>query len=216
MKQKSLLVASTIAEVSGLVGTVAPYKVTPINDNWNVLITGVGMVPTVFHLSQALHEEKYLRIMNIGLAGAINRNLLLEEVVNVIDDEFAFWGSEDNDDYLSVFDLNLQKVDESPFTNRKLIPLATDFSIATYKKVHGLTVQTVTGSSNSLLKLNKYYAADIESMEGAAVFYVANQFGIPALQLRAISNYVEPRNRKSWRMKEALSALFDAVRNLIA
>ena len=154
--------------------------------------------------------------MNIGLAGAINRNLLLEEVVNVIDDEIAFWGSEDNDDYLSVFDLNLQKVDESPFTNRKLIPLATDFSIATYKKVHGLTVQTVTGSSNSLLKLNKYYAADIESMEGAAVFYVANQFGIPALQLRAISNYVEPRNRKSWRMKEALSALFDAVRNLIA
>ena len=139
----------------------------------------------------------------------------MEEVVNVIDDEFAFWGSEDHDDYLSVFDLNLQMADETPFTNKKLIPLPTDFSIATYKKVHGLTVQTVTGSSTSLLKLNKYYEADIESMEGAAVFYVANQFGISALQLRAISNFVEPRNRESWKIKEALTVLIDAVRPLI-
>ncbi len=216
MKQKSLLVASTIAEVSGLCSPFDLYKVTPLNENWNVLVTGVGMVQTVFHLSQALQKDEYLRIMNIGLAGAINRNLLLEEVVNVIDDEFAFWGSEDNDDYLSVFDLNLHTADETPFTNRKLVPLPTDFSIATYKKVHGLTVQTVTGSSNSLLKLNKYYTADIESMEGAAVFYVANQFGIPALQLRAISNYVEPRNRESWKIKEALTGLIDAVRPLIA
>jgi len=215
MKQKSLLVASTIAEVSGLYSPIDPYKVTPLNENWNVLVTGVGMVQTVFHLSQALQKEKYLRILNIGLAGAINRNLLLEEVVNVIDDEFAFWGSEDHDDYLSVFDLNLQMADEPPFANKKLIPLPTDFSIATCKKVHGLTVQTVTGSSTSLLKLNKYYEADIESMEGAAVFYVANQFGISALQLRAISNFVEPRNRESWKIKEALTVLIDAVRPLI-
>jgi hypothetical protein len=33
-----------------------------------VLVTGVGMVQTVFHLSQALQKEKYLRILNIGLA----------------------------------------------------------------------------------------------------------------------------------------------------
>ena len=77
-------------------------------------------------------------------------------------------------------------------------------------------MQTVTGSEASLKLLQKTYNADSESMEGAAVFYVANQFKIPALQIRAISNYVEPRNRDNWKIKEALDALTSVVKPLIS
>jgi futalosine hydrolase len=44
-------------------------------------------------------------------------------------------------------------------------------------------------------------------MEGAAVFYVAMKMNIPCIQIRSISNYVERRNRESWKIKEALESL---------
>ncbi|MFM7016265.1 MAG: futalosine hydrolase, partial [Bacteroidota bacterium] len=104
---------------------------------------------------------------------------------------------------------------EYPFKNRKLQPKESLFSLDNLKKVTGLTVQTVTGSLNSLSQLSAYYSCDIESMEGAAVFYVANQLNIPALQIRAISNYVEPRNRGNWKVQDALLSLSHVVKQLL-
>ena len=216
MKPMNLLVAATSAEIIDICGTIVPFQVTKINENWEVLVAGVGMVSTVFHLTNALNSNKYSQIVNVGLAGAINRELYLGQVVNVVSDEFAFWGAEDNWTFLSVFDLHLQNENEPPFQNKKLVPSQSEFKLDNLQKVKGLTVQTVTGSEASLELLQKTYNADSESMEGAAVFYVANQFKIPALQIRAISNYVEPRNRDNWKIKEALDALTSVVKPLIS
>ncbi|MFN5346339.1 MAG: futalosine hydrolase [Bacteroidota bacterium] len=215
MSTKNLLVAATSAEINGICGHIEPYAVTTINNNWDVIVTGVGMVATVFHLTNALHKNTYSQIINVGLAGAINRDLSLGHVVNVVSDEFAFWGSENRGAFLSVFDLNLQSENEKPFQNKIITPEQTNFSLDLIQKVNGLTVQTVTGSATSFDLLLKTYKADVESMEGAAVFYVANQFDIPAVQIRAISNYVEPRNRDNWKIEEALDALNHAVLPLI-
>jgi futalosine hydrolase len=215
MSTKNLLVAATSAEINGICGHIEPYAVTTINNNWDVIVTGVGMVATVFNLTNALHKNTYSQIINVGLAGAINRDLSLGHVVNVVSDEFAFWGSENRGAFLSVFDLNLQSENEKPFQNKIITPEQTNFSLDLIQKVNGLTVQTVTGSATSFDLLLKTYKADVESMEGAAVFYVANQFDIPAVQIRAISNYVEPRNRDNWKIEEALDALNHAVLPLI-
>jgi futalosine hydrolase len=215
MSTKNLLVAATSAEINGICGHIEPYSVTTINNNWDVIVTGVGMVATVFHLTNALHKNTYSQIINVGLTGAINRGLSLGQVVNVVSDEFAFWGAENKGEFLSVFDLNLQSENERPFENKIITPLQTNFNLEDIQKINGLTVQTVTGSATSIDLLLKTYKADVESMEGAAVFYVANQFEIPAAQIRAISNYVEPRNRDNWKIKEALDALNHAVLPLI-
>jgi len=215
MSTKNLLVAATSAEIKGICGHIEPYVVTTINNNWDVIITGVGMVATVFHLTNALHKNSYSQIINVGLAGAINRDLSLGQVVNVVSDEFAFWGSENKGAFLSVFDLNLQSENEKPFENKIITPEQTKFNLEDIQMVNGLTVQTVTGTALSVDLLLKYYNADVESMEGAAVFYVANQFNISAAQIRGISNYVEPRNRDNWKIKEALDALNHAVLPLI-
>ena len=215
MSTKNLLVAATSAEINGICGHIEPYSVTTINNHWDVIVTGVGMVATVFHLTNALHKNTYSQIINVGLAGAINRDLSLVQVVNVVSDEFAFWGAENKGEFLSVFDLNLQSENERPFENKVIAPLQTNINLEGIQKVNGLTVQTVTGSATSIDLLLKTYKAEVESMEGAAVFYVANQFEIPAAQIRAISNYVEPRNRDNWKFKEALDALNHAVSPLI-
>jgi futalosine hydrolase len=44
-------------------------------------------------------------------------------------------------------------------------------------------------------------------MEGAALHYVCLQMNRPFLQIRAISNYVTPRNRAAWKIGEAVMAL---------
>jgi futalosine hydrolase len=47
----------------------------------------------------------------------------------------------------------------------------------------------------------------IESMEGAAFFYACRQAGVPCMQIRAVSNYVEKRNRDNWQIGLAVKNL---------
>lgn len=215
MKPKNLMVAATSAEIKDICGQIQPYQLTEINADWSVFVTGVGIVPTVFHLTKVLSGNNFQFVLNVGIAGAINRTLSLGETVNVISDEFAFWGSENHDDFLSVFNSGLQNSNEYPFSRGKILPLKSNFELSSIKAVSGLTVQTVTGSAKSIDLLNQHYCADVESMEGAAVFYVASQFNIPAVQIRSISNYVEPRNRENWKMHEALTALSYIVKPML-
>jgi futalosine hydrolase len=215
MKPKNLLVAATSAEIMEICGPIEPYQLTDINQNWSVLVTGIGIIPTVFHLTKVLSTNNFQFVLNVGIAGAINRKLSIGQNVNIISEELAFWGSEDNDDFLSVFKTGLQNSNEYPFSNGKILPLKSDFDLPLIEKVSGLTVQTVTGSLKSIDLLHQHYHADVESMEGAAVFYVANQFNIPVAQIRSISNYVEPRNRDNWKIQEALKALSSVVKPIL-
>jgi futalosine hydrolase len=215
MKPKNLLVAATSAEIINCCGPIKPYQLTEINENWDAIVTGVGIVPTVFNLTRVLTNTNFRSVLNVGLAGAINNQLSLGETVNVISDEFAFWGAEDKDNFLSVFNLGLQDADEYPFLKGIIVPRIGNLNLLSMKKVSGITVQTVTGAEPSIELLRKHYQVDVESMEGAAVFYVANQFNIPAVQIRAISNYVEPRNKDNWKIKEALTALSVVIRPML-
>jgi futalosine hydrolase len=44
-------------------------------------------------------------------------------------------------------------------------------------------------------------------MEGAAFFYACRKEGVPGLQIRAVSNYVEKRNRDAWQIGLAVKNL---------
>ncbi|NYE42233.1 futalosine hydrolase [Streptomyces fulvorobeus] len=74
-----------------------------------------------------------------------------------------------------------------------------------------LTVSTVTGSAaRAEALLAAHPGAVAEAMEGAGVAEAAERFGVPVLELRAVSNAVGPRDRAAWRIGEALSALTGA------
>jgi futalosine hydrolase len=44
-------------------------------------------------------------------------------------------------------------------------------------------------------------------MEGAVVLYVCNWLGVTCFQIRAISNFVEPRDSSQWNIPLALEKL---------
>lgn len=75
-----------------------------------------------------------------------------------------------------------------------------------------LTVSTVTGTAERARELaERHPGAAAEGMEGFGVAEAAAAFGVPVLELRAVSNPVGPRDRAAWRIGEALDALAAAV-----
>ena len=81
---------------------------------------------------------------------------------------------------------------------------------------HGITVNKVHGNVNSINAMRKRLLQNntlcfTESMEGAAVAYVAAKQNIAAIQLRGISNMVEPRNRNNWNIQLALQNLNEVL-----
>jgi len=80
-----------------------------------------------------------------------------------------------------------------------------------------LTLATVTGTAETAARLvARFPAAAAEAMEGYGVGSAAAQAGLPFAELRTISNPVGPRDRASWRLDAALTALTTAATALTA
>ena len=49
--------------------------------------------------------------------------------------------------------------------------------------------------------------ADVEAMEGYAVLSTALSYGVPAIEVRVVSNEIEEPDRARWRIAEAVEEL---------
>jgi futalosine hydrolase len=175
-----------------------------------VSITGIGMMRTAFALAEAINSFRPHFALQAGVAGAFNRDLKLGSLVIIQAEVLGDLGVEDHNIYRDMFDIELTPVNEQPFANKKLINSFQDFPLRlNLPFVSSLTVNTVSGSSVTIRKREEKYGCDIESMEGAAFHYACLMKKVPFLQVRSISNYVEPRDRSKWKMKEAIRHLND-------
>lgn len=180
----------------------------------DVLISGIGTTCTTFHLTNVLKDIQYQAVINIGIAGSLTHELKIGDVVNVISEEFADLGIEKEDEFLTLFETGFIDLDEFPFEHGML--KATDSNgIFGLRKVKGITTNKSLGSKSSIADINGKFNAQVESMEGAAVLYVCNWLGIPCYQIRAISNYVEPRDSEHWNIPLALENLKNSVLNVL-
>jgi nucleoside phosphorylase len=57
---------------------------------------------------------------------------------------------------------------------------------------------------------------EVEAMEGFAVLRAAKLAGVPAVEVRAVSNEIDEPNRGRWRFDEALAALDAALPKLLS
>jgi futalosine hydrolase len=198
---KILLVAATRAELSILI----EYFDLPDGDflqskNFDLLITGVGMTATAFALGQKL-SNTYNLVLNLGIAGSFDNAIPLGTLLNINSDEFAELGAEDNDHFLTIEELGFGKGSYNAVNN-----LLSDH-LNSLKKVKGITVNRVHGTETSIEEIVRRLDPTTESMEGAAVLYCCEQLAIPCLQIRSISNYVEPRNKENWKIGLAINNL---------
>ena len=214
-----LLVIPTLAEASPLI-QMAGFEVTQIpglyhtqDGEFDLLLSGVGIVPTIFSLTRHLAHHSYCRVIHAGIAGSYALSLQPVEIVQVTRDTFADVGIDHGGVFRWVFHENLWNPDEKPFNNG-WIEVAEDPSLH-LDAVSGITVDWVTGSPDRKARLVDKFNPQTESMEGAAVFYVCKMEGIPVIQLRAISNFVGNRDRFSWKKEEAIEVLTNEIRKIL-
>lgn len=204
---KTLIVAATKAELAFFYQHFnLPEGDFIVHKNFDLLITGVGMVATAFSLGKYLSASKYKLIVNVGIAGCFDRKIALGSTFNITEDTFAELGAENGNEFLSIVDLGFG---ENHFRARNKIKLGLP-------QATGVTVNCVTGSEHSIENLVKRLNPTTESMEGAAVFYACKTENIDCLQIRTISNYVEPRNKENWKIGLAIKNLNDWLINFIA
>ena len=173
------------------------------------LITGVGMVATAYHTGKVLNET-YDGAFNIGICGSFNRNLEIGAVVNVFQDCFSELGAEDGDAFLSLELLGLQGI--SKIENKSG---ALHAFIEALPKVTGITVNTAHGNEGSIKKVYELFHPYVESMEGAAFMFACENENIPYVQIRAVSNYVEKRNKENWNIPLAIDNLNKKVLEIL-
>lgn len=212
-----LLAAATGAEIALFKETIG-HKWKQVSErvfehNGNMMhtcITGVGMAATAYAVTKALSLQRFDLAIQAGIGGSFDRSIELGEVVAVVSEQYGDLGAEDHTDYIDIFHLGLIAKDVFPFKDMALhVPESKYLDSIALKKVNGLSVNTVTGNEASLRRLMTAYNCQVESMEGIAFHYVCLMEGVDFLQVRSISNYVEPRDRNSWKMKEAVQHLND-------
>lgn len=198
-----LVVAATQAELAFLTPGV------PGRHHVDTLITGVGMVATAARVSRALARTPCDLALNLGVCGAFDRTLTLGAVVHVTRDHLPELGVEDGPLFVPAETAGLVGRDEAPFHDGVLVnahpPISA--SLAALPQVSGITVNTVHGDETSIATLTARCAPQVESMEGAAFMYACLIAGVPFAQVRAVSNYVERRNRAAWQLPDAIAAL---------
>lgn len=174
--------------------------------------TGVGMLASAVSLTSLLLKEKPDLIIQAGIAGTFDHSLSLSEVVVVRNEVLADMGVEENSTWKDIFDLQLQAVNEHPFKKGSLPNLhLSQLNFLRLKEVDAITINEITTDKKRIEQyISKYHPAT-ESMEGAALHYVAGKLNIPFIQIRALSNYIGERDKTKWKLQEAVRSLNDIL-----
>jgi futalosine hydrolase len=154
------------------------------------LACGIGPVEAAAATARALAGERPPALLHVGIAGA--RGLPIAQLVI---------GSEAV--YEDALDGGLVPVRVAPDPSlvvaaRRALPSALVQPIGTSARVGGTQ------------------GCQVEAMEGFAVLSTARHAGVPAVEVRAVSNEIDEADRGRWRFDDALAALDAALPKLIA
>jgi futalosine hydrolase len=153
------------------------------------LACGIGPVESAATTARALAQLQPGTVLHVGIAGA--RTLPAPTLVigseSVYEDAGGGLGHE-----------RLHPDSRLVAAARRALPEAHVLPIGTSARVGGTT------------------GCEVEAMEGFAVLRAAELAGIPAIEVRAVSNEIDEPDRARWRFDDALAALAGALPRLLA
>jgi len=154
------------------------------------LACGIGPVEAAAATAAALAGRRPDAVVHVGLAGARS----LEPPALVLGSEAVY-----EDIHAAVPVVSQVEPDAALLARmREALPEAQVLRIGTSARVGAV------------------YGCDVEAMEGFGVLRACALAGVPAVELRAVSNGIGQADRTQWRVDEALAALADAVTRAVA
>ncbi len=213
-----LIVAATVLEVKPLldrwdleepnVGESTIYQVD--NNSVTFLIGGVGMMSMSYHIGRKLQQQQYDLVLNVGIAGSFDESYDIGSLVVVKSQQYADLGASSPSKYEDFFEMGFLNPNEFPFEDAKIYcPDLSYLKDYVLPEVTSISVNTVSGKKGQIERHKQKYHPQIEVMEGIAVHYACRLNETPYLEIRAISNMVEVRDKTKWRIKEAIENLND-------
>lgn len=162
--------------------------------DWRSLRCGVGPIDAAAATAAALAEERPAAVLHVGIAGARHASALAP-CTTVIGSESRYcdlhvpaeWAPSRITPAISLLD-----------AARAVLPDALLLPIGTSARVGGST------------------GCDVEAMEGFGVLRAAQLAGVPALEVRVISNVIEEADRRLWRFDDAFTAVAALTPCLVA
>ena len=201
-----------------LVIAATEFEIKPFAENntsADILITGVGIPATVFHLTKQLAQKEYDVAIQAGIAGTFNNSLVAGSVAMVETDTFGDIGIYEKGTFTTLFEEGLANENDFPYSDGWLLNEHEYFKHPSLPVAKGITVNKIIDDEIQIKHLREKFGADIESMEGAAFHYVCLQQKIKFLQLRAISNITGERDKTKWAIKEAITNLNIELKKLV-
>jgi nucleoside phosphorylase len=156
------------------------------------VVCGIGPVEAALATARAVADERPAAILHVGIAGAQT----LPHAANVLGSEAVYCDVLDPLAHVPRVE-RVRPGSELLAAARRVLPDAHVLPIGTSARVGG------------------GLACEVEAMEGFGVLRAAGLAGVPALELRAISNPVTEADRDRWRIDDALEALRVALPPLI-
>jgi futalosine hydrolase len=212
-----LLVSATLFEVRPFADRLSPagtegehlFRHMLNGHSVDLLLPGVGMLVTAYHMGRRLSQINYDLAINAGIAGSFRPELPIGEVVEVTEDCVTELGAEGDSGMVSFFELGLMDPDAYPYRNGRLVNVlpVRARTLEQVRKVTGSTVNTIRGTAEGVRRVKAQSAADIETMEGASFLYSCLSARIPSIQIRSVSNFVEERDKAKWDVPLALKNL---------
>ena len=160
--------------------------------DWDVLQCGVGPVDAAARTAAALSAHAVRSVLHVGIAGARrDAGIALGDLAVGTESVYADLG-------VGPEWAPQRLVPDAALLDavREVIPVAHNLAIGTSARVGGCTTP-------------------VEAMEGFAVLRAAQLVGVPAIEVRAISNFVEDRDRALWKFDDAFTAITAAIPRLV-
>ena len=199
-----LLAAATAKEIEPF---FEYYRNTIRAQNIDILITGIGLTTTTYHLLKQVHLKRPDLVIQAGVAGCFDGQIPLGTVVIVKREAIADQSVVELERLKTLFDLDLVPHDQFPFKKGWLENSNELLEKSKLKKVNAISVNEITTSSQRVKLYLDVFKPVIESMEGAALHYTCLMEKIPFVQLRSVCNYIAERNKKKWNMKQSIMNL---------
>ncbi len=155
---------------------------------------GVGPVEAAAATAAAIAAARPSAVLHVGIAGA-RRASGIPPLALVIGSEARYCDLAPSNDWAPRVLIPAATLVEAA---RRALPEAALLPIGTSARVGGTS------------------ECDVEAMEGFAVLRAARLAGVPAIEVRAVSNEIEEPDRARWRFEEAFRAVADATPRLIA
>lgn len=191
---------------------MAPFKAATPSSDVETLITGVGPVETACRLTSFLYgsSSRFKGVINFGAGGAyidpvtgsgadlLDICLAEKEVLGdlgiCLGDRIERMDGKELE-VMDTFIMDVELLERASSALRKNGIL--------FHKGNFITVSCATGTEERGTMLAGKHDGLCENMEGAAIARVCLELNIPCLEIRCISNLVEDRDTKRWKLKQA-------------